>query len=220
MAQKLLNIEPGTSPRVATAGRRLALASASPRRAEILTLLGFEFDVLPSAVDEGGIPGETPSQLALRLAEAKARDTAATVPGSAVIAADTVVELDGVSLGKPECAEHAVSILESLSGRAHTVYTAVAIAVDGEIFSGTEATTVRFRRLSPAEIGLYVRSGAGMDKAGAYGIQDEPFSPVESLDGPYSNVVGLPVALLSRLLLDAGVINAAAARDIAGRERS
>jgi septum formation protein len=100
------------------------------------------------------------------------------------------------------------------------VYTAVAVAFDGEIFSGTEATTVHFRRLSPGEIELYVRSGAGMDKAGAYGIQDEPFSPVESLDGSYSNVVGLPVALLSRLLLDAGVVTPATARDIARRERS
>jgi septum formation protein len=191
--------------------RPLALASASPRRAALLRSAGLRFEVAPSDVDESAVTGETPAETARALALAKARHVAAKMPGHAVLAADTVVALDDEELDKPGDAAEAASMLRRLSGRTHTVYTAVALAVDGDIRSEVSETLVEFRTLSSAEIDSYVRSGSPMDKAGAYGIQDADFSPVKSYTGSYTNVVGLPMAETAGLLAEASVISAASA---------
>jgi septum formation protein len=134
-----------------------------------------------------------------------------------VLAADTVVALDGQALGKPVDIADAVSMLERLSGREHDVFTGVALVWRGDLFSAVGATRVRFRGLTRQEIEAYVATDAPLDKAGAYGIQDGG-SPVESYEGSYSNVVGLPVALMADLLLQAGLIGGPARATIASED--
>lgn len=183
------------------------LASASPRRASILRQLGMEFEVLPADVDESPGPGQSPDDLALNLAVLKAIAVARVRTGAVIVAADTVVALEGISLGKPEDSAEAIAMLSTLSGRSHLVHTGVAVSSGGVTRSGVETTEVRMRNLPESEIAAYVRSGAAMDKAGAYGVQDREFSPVESLEGSYLNVVGLPVGLMANLLLSLGEID-------------
>lgn len=178
----------------------------------------MRFEVLAADVDESPRPGQSPDNLALRLADSKALVVARVRTDAAVVAADTVVALDGASLGKPENGPGAVTMLSSLSGRSHLVHTGVAVRFGDVTVSGIETTVVRMRNLATSEIDDYVRSGAAMDKAGAYGIQDSEFSPVESIEGSYLNVVGLPVDLLATLLLEAGEINAEAADMIRGSD--
>ncbi|MDA0231973.1 MAG: Maf family protein [Chloroflexi bacterium] len=196
----------------------LVLASSSPRRASILRRLGLEFEVLPADVDETARPGQSPEDLALSLAESKAGAVARIRPGAAVVAADTVVALDGAALGKPVDCVEAMAMLRSLSGRSHLVHTGVAVRLGGVTRSGVETTEVRMRQLSDSEIDVYVRSGAALDKAGAYGIQDSEFSPVESFHGSYLNVVGLPAGLLADLLLATGEIESDSADLISGSD--
>ncbi len=196
----------------------LVLASASPRRSEILRELGFEFGVVPANIDEDSLRGLAPDRLAGTLASKKAGSVSAVRPGSCVIAADTVVELDGISLGKPSDAAEAASMLDRLSGRTHLVHTGIAVRNGHLSLEGAETTEVKMRRLATAEVDAYARSGAAMDKAGAYGIQDEEFSPVESYSGSYLNVVGLPVGLFARLLLDAGEIDGSTAAELGRRD--
>lgn len=196
----------------------LVLASASPRRFEILRALGFEFDMVPADIDEEAFGDFEPPQLAVTLAEKKADAVGRLRPDACVVAADTVVALEGKSLGKPSSAAAAVAMLQTLSGRTHEVHTGVAVFAGGIIKSGVETSHVTIRQLSTSEIEAYVESGAAMDKAGAYGIQDAGLSPVESYSGSYLNVVGLPVKSLSQLLLDSGQIDAATSARLAGRD--
>jgi nucleoside triphosphate pyrophosphatase len=178
---------------------KLILASASPRRAEILRGAGLQFTVLSSAVDETPMPSEVPQDLVRRLALAKAELVAARALGPAiVIAADTVVVLEGAILGKPRTSEDARQMLAKLSGRTHSVMTGVALIrlPDAERREFIETTQVHFASVSNEEIVKYLASGEPFDKAGAYAIQGLGGRFVPRIDGCYFNVVGLPLARL------------------------
>ena len=178
---------------------KLILASASPRRAEVLRSAGLQFTVLSSAVDETPIPGEPPQDLVRRLALAKAELVAARALGPAIVtAADTVVVLEGAILGKPRTSEDARQMLEKLSGRTHSVMTGVALIrlPDAERREFIETTQVHFASVSNEEIVKYLASGEPFDKAGAYAIQGLGGRFVPRIDGCYFNVVGLPLARL------------------------
>jgi septum formation protein len=182
---------------------KLILASGSPRRAEILRSAGLQFTVLSSAVDETPMPSEVPQDLVRRLALAKAELVAARALGPAiVIAADTVVVLEGAILGKPRTSEDARQMLEKLSGRTHSVMTGVALIrlPDAERREFIETTQVHFASVSKGEIVKYLASGEPFDKAGAYAIQGHGGRFIPRIDGCYFNVVGLPLARLWREL--------------------
>ena len=171
----------------------LILASASPRRRQLLEQLGIPLEVLPSEVDERVLPGEPAQDYVLRIARAKAARIAAGRPDALVLAADTSVVVDGEVLGKPADADEAFGMLSRLSDREHVVMSAVAL--DGrERASLRVETKVRFRRLSDQEIRWYVATGEPMDKAGAYALQGLGGALVLSIEGSVSNVVGLPLA--------------------------
>jgi septum formation protein len=183
----------------------LVLASASPRRAEILENLGLPTEVHPARVDESVLPGEEAEEHAERLARAKAAAVAGLAPGRWVLAGDTVVVVDDRILGKPRDEDHAVEMLMALQGRAHRVVSALALVEPGgQVRSGVQSTTVRFRTFGRSEAAAYAATGEPMDKAGAYGIQGLGAVLVEGVEGDYSGVVGLPVPLLVRLLDEAG----------------
>lgn len=184
---------------------RVVLASASPRRRELLTLIGIEHSVIPSNFDETMQPGEEPEAHALRLAVEKARAVARAHPDAVVIGADTVVVLDGRVLGKPPSREVARAMLQQLNGRTHTVITAVAVAYRGTVRHGAEQVAVTFRHLAGDEVDAYVATGEGMDKAGAYGIQGFGATIVERIEGDFFAVMGLPLVRLVGLLRDAGL---------------
>lgn len=172
----------------------LILASASPRRRELLARARFDFEVRESAVVEKRRGGESAAQFALRMAEEKAAEVSARHPAALVIGADTVVECAGATLGKPENAAHAREMLRILSGRTHTVVTGFALASAGKIVeSAAVPSRVTFRRISPDEIERYVASGEPLDKAGAYGIQGIGGSFIERVEGSRDNVMGLPL---------------------------
>ncbi len=181
---------------------RLILASASPRRAELLTAAGFEFEVAPADVDETPRPDEPPQAYALRVARDKARTAAARCreSGTAVLAADTVVVADGEILGKPADEHDAENILKRLSGRVHDVHTAVVICANGREVSDVVTTRVRLLPLTDAEIAWYIASREPEGKAGAYAIQGRAARFVDWIEGSWSSVVGLPVATIYRLL--------------------
>ena len=173
----------------------LVLASASPRRRSLLARLGLAFDVRPSDADETWPVGLEAGPAAAEVALRKARAT--TAPGALVLAADTVVVLDGEVLGKPADAAEAARTLRRLSGRTHTVATGIALAHAGREATAHEITRVTFADLSDAEIAAYVRTGSPLDKAGSYGIQDDAGALlVERIEGDYFNVVGLPLRRL------------------------
>jgi septum formation protein len=182
---------------------RLILASSSLRRAQILRDAGLVFSIISSAVDETPIPGEAPGELVLRLANAKAELVAARSVGPAiVVAADTVVVLEGQILGKPRSTDDARHMLEKLSGRTHSVVTGVALIrlPDVEQRAFVETTLVHFDRLSANEITRYLATDEPHDKAGAYAIQGRAGRYIPRIEGCYYNVVGLPLArLLSEL---------------------
>jgi nucleoside triphosphate pyrophosphatase len=184
---------------------RVVLASASPRRRELLTAAGFDFDVAPISVDETRQPVEAPAAYVERLARSKAQAAAGHDTERAVIGADTVVVVDDDVLGKPRDAEDAARMLRRLAGRAHEVLTGVAVVWRGRTLSHVERTTVWFARLSESDIAWYVASGEPLDKAGAYAIQARGSRFVKRIDGSYSNVVGLPVAAVIELLQKSGV---------------
>ncbi len=181
----------------------VVLASASPRRKQLLQLLGLEPEVVPTDIDETWRNGEAPGAHAERLAREKA--AAAARDGAAVVGADTIVVLDGTILGKPADAAEARATLRRLAGREHEVFTAVAVAYAGTTASGTERTVVRFRPLDDATIAAYVATGEPMDKAGAYGIQGYGAVLVERIAGDYFTVMGLGLRLLVDLLERAGL---------------
>ena len=179
---------------------RVVLASSSPRRRELLTLVGITHDVAPANIDESHLPGELPAGHAERLAREKARVVAASAPDAVTIGADTIVVVDGDILGKPRDEDHAAEMLRRLSGRSHRVITAVAASWRGELASTIEEVGVTFRPLREREIAAYIATGEPMDKAGAYGIQGYGATIVERVDGDYFAVMGLAVNRLVRLL--------------------
>lgn len=181
------------------------LASRSPRRRELLGRLGLDFTVDVADVDESSFPGEPPEALVCRLCRAKAAAVADHHAGEVVLAADTIVVLDGVILGKPRDPLDAVAMLSALRDRVHVVYTAVCVIYDGRATTRLSATDVTMRAYTDAEIEAYVETGDPLDKAGAYGIQDPRFAPVAAWDGCYSAVMGLPLGLAAELLAEAGV---------------
>lgn len=183
--------------------RPLVLASASPRRRALLTMAGIPHTVRPADVDETPPPGLAPDALVEHLAEKKARALAAEHPDELVLGADTVVALDGDILNKPADADEAARMLRRLAGRAHTVYTGLALVHDasGRRVRLHEATSVAFAPMTDAEIAAYVATGSPLDKAGAYGIQDDRGAlHIERIDGDYYTVVGLPLHRLYRTL--------------------
>jgi septum formation protein len=193
---------------------KLILASSSPRRAEILRNAGISFFVLTSAIDETPVPGESPNDLVLRLANAKAELVAARAVGPAiVIAADTIVTLDGKILGKPRSSDDARRMLEQLSGRTHCVVTGVALTrlPDAAHLEFVESTLVHFDPLSSEEISAYLSTGEPYDKAGAYAIQGRAARYIPRIEGCYFNVVGLPLARVTAALQDLGWSNHASA---------
>lgn len=179
---------------------RIVLASASPRRRELLAAAGVACEVDPADVDESPEPGESPAACVERVARAKAEAVAPRHPGAAIIAADTAVIVDGEMLGKPEDTFDAARMLRRLGGRPHEVWTGVAVAADGQTAYDLVRTTVWMNTLSQAEIEWYVASGEPMDKAGAYAIQGLASRFIPRIEGSWSNVVGLPVATVLQLL--------------------
>jgi len=182
----------------------VVLGSASPRRRELLRRLLSDFEVIPSAVEERLADGPLVDAVA-RLAEEKARAVAAAHPGAVVLGADTIVVIDDEPLGKPADSGVARAMLQRLRGRPHEVLTGVAVVAGARVFTGTEVTRVLMARYSDELVARYVASGAPLDKAGAYAIQDLDGALVESIVGSYTNVVGLPLELTARLLTAAGV---------------
>jgi len=183
----------------------VVLASGSPRRRQLLELIGIEHEVLPSNIDETLRPRETPRRHAERLAREKASAVATLEAGKITIAADTIVVVNRKVLGKPRDEDDARRMLSMLSGREHTVITAVAVARGRKLRSAVEEVRVKFRRLRQDEIDAYIATGEPMDKAGAYGIQGFGATIVECVDGDYFSVMGLPLARLVTLLRDLGV---------------
>ncbi len=184
----------------------LLLASASPRRSELLTAAGFRFSVDVADVDESPLPGENPDRYVLRVARDKARVVAGRRrdSGEIVLAADTTVAVDGEILAKPDNDLDAIRMLRLLAGRVHDVFTGVVLIGAGRELSEVVPTRVRLLPLTLDEIQWYVRSGEPMGKAGAYGIQGRAARFVDWIEGSWSNVVGLPVATVYRLLKDLG----------------
>jgi septum formation protein len=196
---------------------RVILASQSPRRRELMGLLGIDFEVVAPPEDVDLPPGTTtqeilsekePESLVTARALAKAQAVAARIPEAVVVGADTVVALDGKVFGKPRDSEHASEMLRALSGRTHLVASGVAVVrarPEPLTLSGVATAQVRFRTLSDSEISAYLETGEPLDKAGAYGIQGRGGILVDRIEGCYFSVVGLPMATLAQLLRRSGV---------------
>jgi len=187
---------------------QLILASKSPRRYELLKQVGLDFEVIPSGVVEDFFNTESPREHVIRLAEAKARDVASKYPDHWVVAADTIVCINGSILGKPRGREEAVEMLRRLSGREHRVLTGFSVCRSGKGESDQEAvqTVVKMKPLTSAEIAWYVQTGEPFDKAGGYAIQGIGSFMIESIQGSYTNVVGLPLCELIQTLNRLGAI--------------
>lgn len=183
----------------------IVLASASPRRKALLEALGFSISVCPTDIPEDLLPGEDPFEAAERLARAKAAAASDSGVSALVIAADTIVVLDGHALGKPEDAADAAAMLRRLSGRRHEVVTGVAVAKNSHLVSGREVSEVHFQEMTEKEVLSYASTPEPLDKAGAYALQGLASVFIEKVEGTPSNVIGLPVRLLRQLLLSQGV---------------
>ncbi|TDI86072.1 MAG: septum formation inhibitor Maf [Caldithrix sp.] len=183
-------------------GKKLILASISPRRENLLRMIGFDFEVVNSQVDEQSEVYTIPEVHVLELAQKKALKVAEKIDGGLIIGADTVVVLNNQILGKPKDAKQAKEILQQLSGKTHEVYTGFAIVEkpSGEMLSEFVKTLVSFRKLADEEIDRYIQSGSPFDKAGGYGIQDQGALFVQKIDGCFYNVMGLPVTKLYQAL--------------------
>ena len=198
---QIVETDPGIGCAPLDMSETLILASASPRRLELLRKAGISFEVHPAHIREERNPGETPLAYALRLAEEKARTVAQTFSGRYVLGADTIVVADEHVLEKPRDHADAARMLRLLSGRPHEVTTAVSlIKPDGQSDTRASTTKVVFRALSEEEIQLYVASNEPMDKAGAYAIQGGAAGFADRMEGEYSNVVGLPLSLVTEML--------------------
>lgn len=185
----------------------LILASNSPRRKELLRQIGLDFRTDPADLDERMLPNEAPEAYAIRAAIDKAQVVAQRTDAGIIIAADTIVVLDDMVLGKPLNSQDAFRMLSLLSGRMHRVITGLALvdAATGKTLTKSEETRVWFRSLTQDEIAAYVSTGEPLDKAGAYGIQEKGALLVEKIEGCYFNVVGLPLALLAQMLENFGL---------------
>jgi len=198
----------------------LILASNSPRRQQLIALEGWTYQVIPAEVDERLKPGEAPDDYVLRLAQEKARSAAQRAPqGSLIVAADTAVVDNAQILGKPTSPAHAADMLRGLRGHFHQVFTGLAVmhVESSKLVTDKCITDVLMRAYNEEEIQAYVASGDPLDKAGAYAIQHSGFSPVESLEGCYTNVVGLPLCHLTPMLIE---FNLEPPNDLTGQCRS
>ena len=184
---------------------RVLLASASPRRRELLTMVGIAHEVIPADIDETYLRGEAPLAHAERLARHKAETIAQVAPDAVVIGADTIVVIDDHVLGKPRDEEHAAAMLRQLSGRTHEVFTAVAVARGARTESAVDIVSVTFREVREDEIRAYITTREPMDKAGAYGIQGYGATIVQRIDGDFFAVMGLSLGRLVRLLERIGI---------------
>ena len=184
----------------------IILASKSPRRKQLLSMLGLEFTVQTADIDETMDPGQSPAHEVAAVSARKAAKIAKTAAADdVVISADTIVVIDGAILGKPKDEQDAARMLRLLSGRTHTVYTGLTVCRGEHVNTQVVSTQVTFRPLAEAEIDAYIRTGEPMDKAGSYGIQGYGAMLVSHLDGDYFSVMGLPVCTLCQMLRAAGV---------------
>ncbi len=188
------------SPALLPEGVKVILASASPRRKELLAEMGFSFEILPADADETVDTGVLPVDAVRILAERKALAVAKDHPDALVIAADTLVALFDEALGKPHDEEEAFTMLCRMSGKKHFVHTGVAVAYKGKLLSGVDSTGVQFCAYTPTEAWTYVLTGEPMDKAGAYGIQGLGGALVERREGNLDNVIGFPTLLADDLI--------------------
>ena len=195
---------------------RVILASQSPRRRELLNLVGIAHEVQPADIDESYLTGERPREHAERLARGKASVIAAREPDALVIGSDTIVVVDGDVLGKPVDDADAARMLARLGGRSHTVITALAVAWRGETHSAIEEVGVTFHPLTAEEIAAYIATREPMDKAGAYGIQGYGATLVARVDGDYFAVMGLSLQLLIRVLRSLGILYVFGPLEVAG----
>ena len=186
--------------------QNLVLASASPRRREMLTRVGLDFRVAPAQVDESLLSGESGQDAACRLAVLKSKAIAQEHAQAVVLAADTLVVLGDWIMGKPQSQSQARDMLRALSGRTHMVVTGFSLRGPRWAESGFARSMITFRELSAAEVAAYVHSGEPMDKAGAYAVQGQGAALVERVEGSYTNVVGMPLGAILALLLSRGII--------------
>lgn len=183
------------------------LASQSPRRSALLDIVGAKFETLVPDVDEGQFAGSHPEEVVARLSKEKAVAVLNRGVELPVVAADTVVAVEGKILGKPADGDEAYSMLKTLSGKWHQVYSGITVATQDEVRTEVEMTEVKFRQLSDSEIKEYIATGEPMDKAGSYGIQGKGALLVERINGDYYNVMGLPLVRLLRMLRELGVLS-------------
>lgn len=188
---------------------KIILASKSPRRQELLKKLGIiDFDIIPASGEEKTFSLFSPEKRVCAIALAKAREVAERQnENTVIIAADTLVFLDGIALGKPKDKHEASQMLKMLSGRKHTVMTGIAVVYNGNEISECESTDVFFRNITDYEISQYIETGEPMDKAGAYGIQELGAKFIPRIEGDYFNVVGLPICRLYSMLQKIGIFN-------------
>jgi len=189
--------------------KKIILASASPRRKELLRQIGLIFEVVPSEIEEDVKDGEEPREHVLRLARLKAQEIARDQDSAVIIGADTIVVLGGEILGKPKDEEEAFAMLSQLSGRVHRVVTGFCVldASDGSEYSEAVESKVRFKHLTPEEIRGYIKTDEPMDKAGAYAVQGRGSYMIKEIQGSYTNVVGLPLCELVEVLSRVKVID-------------
>ena len=178
----------------------LLLASSSPRRSELLTMAGYDFQAVPANVNETFLHGTPPMQVVEQLSTRKAQAVAKLHPADTILAADTIVVLKGRVLGKPKDEETAKAMLKLLSGNVHQVYTGYTVISGKKFVCGHECTSVEFYALTQAEIDAYVATGEPLDKAGAYGIQGKGSLIVKRINGDFYNVMGLPISKIHRIL--------------------
>ncbi len=188
---------------------RLILASLSPRRYELLKQLGLDFEVIPSKIEEESIPHESPQEHVLRLAQSKALEVGSQFPEAWVIGADTIVYVEGLILGKPKDRQEALKMLRLLSGKEHRVFTGLSVCHlrKGKAARESVETVVKMKELDPIEMDWYIGTGEPLDKAGGYGIQGIGSYMIESINGSYTNVVGLPVCELFQMLRHLGALS-------------
>jgi len=179
---------------------KLILASGSPRRAEILTSVGWEFTKIVPDIDESEVPGESPEDYVQRLAREKAEAVAPKNNEGVILAADTTVVIDDQIIGKPVDMEDARRMLRLLSGKGHEVLTGVAVLIDGDMRIGLQRTGVKFAELTEAEVNFLSEMGDPLDNAGAYAVPAQAALFIEGIEGDYWNVVGLPISLVYRLV--------------------
>jgi septum formation protein len=184
---------------------KVVLASASPRRKDLLSLIGFKYEIYCPNVDESIFEGETPESICSRLSVSKAESAFAFFADDLIIAADTLVTIDNSIFGKPYNADEARTMLNTLNGREHKVITGLTIIFKGKIITETESTIVWIRKLSEDDIEAYISTGEFRGKAGAYAVQGYASLFIERIDGDYFNVVGLPLQRLSRMLEKIGI---------------